>query len=80
MDLYNRRLTARLPDEKYKDWSIDIINTTEKRRVRGKEIEYLEGQLNHANFIFLLGQQFLDRIRKTKYQSIKIGHPMKTNS
>ena len=53
--LDTRRLTARLPDNKYKDWSRDITDILEKRLVRGKDMEYLEGRLNYASLINPLG-------------------------
>ena len=45
----------------------------EKRGVRLKEMESQEGRLNHTNFIIPLGLHFLNRIRKKKYQAIKLG-------
>ena len=39
-----------------------------KKGVRVKDMEYLEGRLNHDTFIILLYQNFLNSIIKTKDQ------------
>ena len=75
-----RRLTIALPREKSAAWSSDIRDMMKRRKqVKHKQLQSLNGKLNHMCFIIPDARHFMNNLRKMEYLArfkpkIKLSH------
>ena len=60
-----RTMTIGLPDNKYSDWTRDLLKLTKQKTCPFGELELLAGRLGHASFAIPLTRHFLERIERT---------------
>ena len=60
-----RRLTIRLPDDKFENWDREIGRIVDRQSCTFGEMESLVGRLNHASYAIPLTRHFLDRLERT---------------
>ena len=53
-----------LPSSKLKDWSVDLDEAIENKKIKTKTFESIVGRLNHAGYVVPFGKYFLNRLRK----------------